>query len=89
VPGAGEALPELDPDEVSEAGSVDGDAEQEEPEEHGELVRVAQPSQVRRQLGRPREELVARREAFLDALRLVAGGPEQPRQLDRRPEILR
>ena len=83
-PGSREALPQLRADELVEARARDGNAEHEESEKHGQLVRVAEPSQVRRQLGRAGEELVARREPLLDAVRLVAGVPQQPGELDRR-----
>ena len=74
-PGSREARPQLRADEIVESRARDGDAEQEEPQQHGQLVRIAEPPQVRRQLGRAREELVARREPLLDALRLVPGVP--------------
>ena len=74
-PGSREARLQLRADEIVESRACHGDAEQEEPQQHGQLVRIAQPPQVRRQLGRAREELVARREPLLDALRLVAGVP--------------
>ena len=48
-------------DELVEPLARDGHAEQEEPDEHGELVGVAEPSQVRGQLRRPGEEVVAGR----------------------------
>ena len=67
----------------------DGNAEQEEPQQHGQLVRVAEPPQVRRQLGRTREELVARREPLLDPGGLVARDAQQPRELDRGLRALR
>ena len=67
----------------------DGNAEQEESEKHGQLVRVAEPSQVRRQLRRAREELVAGRKPLLDPVRLVARIPKQPDELDRRLRALR
>ena len=69
-------------DELVETLARDGNAEQEEPDEQRQLVRVAEPSQVRGQLRRPREELVAGREPLLDLRRFVARGAEQPRELD-------
>jgi hypothetical protein len=67
--------------ELVDALACDGNAEQEEPEKHGELVDVAESSQVGRQLGRPREELVAGREPLLDSVRLVAREPKEPSEL--------
>ena len=83
-PGTLEALPQLVADVLLDAPTGDGDAEQEEAEQHGELVRVAETSQVGRKLGRPGQELVARCEPLLDSQRLVARLPQQPRQLDGR-----
>ena len=87
-PGSGEARLQLRAPTSSSTRARDGNAEQEEPEQHGELVRVAEPPQVRRQLGRAREELVAGREPLLDPVRLVAGDPQQPGELDRRSRAL-
>jgi hypothetical protein len=42
--------PQLGPDELVEACACDGHPEEEEPEQYGQLVGVAEPSQVRRQL---------------------------------------
>ena len=50
-PGSREARQQLRAHELVEARACDGNAEQEESEQHGQLVRVAEPSQVRRQLG--------------------------------------
>jgi hypothetical protein len=58
--------------ELIDARTRDRNAKQEESEKHGQLVRVAEPSQVGRQLGRTREELVAGSEPLLDSVRLVA-----------------
>ena len=87
-PGACETRSKLRADELVDACPRDGNAEQKEPEQHGELVAVAQPPQVRGQLGRPREQLVARCEPLLDARRLVARGAQQPGELDRRIRVL-
>jgi hypothetical protein len=80
--GSHESGAQLVGDELLDALACDGNAEQEEPEKHGQLVGIAEPSQVGRQLGRPREELVARREPLLDSARLVAREPQQPSELD-------
>ena len=88
-PSSREARPQLRADELVEARARDGNAEHEQSEEHGQLVRVAEPPQVRRELGRASEELVARREPLLDAVRLVAGVPQQPGELDRCSRALR
>ena len=86
--GGREMLPQLAADVRLDLRTGDGDPEQEEPKQHGELVRVAEPSQVRRQLGRARQELVAGREPLLDPRRLVPRLPQQPRQLDGRSRAL-
>ena len=65
-PGPREPRAQLRPDERLDPRPLDRHAEEEQPQQHGELVRVAEPPQVRRQLGRPREQLVGRREPFLD-----------------------
>jgi hypothetical protein len=88
-PGAREACPQLCAHELVEARAWDGDAEEKEPEKHGQLVRVAEPSQVGRQLGRAGEELVAGREPVLDWVRLVARDPQQAGKLDGRLRALR
>ena len=75
-PGSREPSAKLRARELVETVARDGNAEQEEPDEQCRLVRVADSSQVRGQLGRPREELVARREPPLDSLGLVPGGVE-------------
>ncbi len=87
-PGARETRSKLRTDQLVDACPRHGNAEQKEPEQHGQLVAVAEPPQVRGQLGRPREQLVARCEPLLDARRLVAGGAQQPRELDRRLRAL-
>jgi hypothetical protein len=46
-----EALTKLAADVRLDARTVDGNTEQEESEQHGELVAVAEPPEVRRQLG--------------------------------------
>ena len=72
-----------------DARARNGNAEQKEAEQDGQLVPVAEPSQVGRKLGRAREQLVAGGEPLLDSVRLVAGGPQQPRELDGRLRALR
>jgi len=69
-------------DELVETLACDGNAEQEEPDEQRRLVRVAESPEVRGQLRRSREELVARREPPLDLRGFVARRAEQPRELD-------
>ena len=49
-----------------DARTIDRHAQQQQPEQHGELVRVAEPAQVRRQLRRTGKKLVAGTQAFLD-----------------------
>ena len=88
-PRSREARPQLRAHELVEAGARDGDTEQEEPEKHGQLVCVAEPSQIRRQLRRARQEVVAGREPLLDPLRLVARIPKEPREVHGRPRALR
>jgi len=80
--GSRESGAQLVGDELLDALARDGNAEQEEPEKHGQFVGVAEPSQVGRQLGRSRKELVAGREPLLDSVRLVAREPQQPSELD-------
>ena len=80
--GAGKAVAKLRVDELVEPLARDGHAEQEEPDEQRELVGVAEPSQVRGQLRRPGEEVVAGRKPLLDSLRVVSRVSEQPRELD-------
>jgi hypothetical protein len=57
-------------------------AEEEEPQEHRELVRVAEPAQVGRQLRRPRQQLLSGGQPFLDPLAVVAGGTQPAREVD-------
>ena len=78
-----EAPPEPAADEPVDARTVDRDAEQQQPQQHRELVRVAEPTQVGRQLAATGEELVARAEPFLDPRRGVSGLSQEPRQLER------
>jgi hypothetical protein len=73
--GSREARLQLRAHELIEACARDGNAKQEESEKHGQLVRVAESSQVGRQLGRAREELVAGCEPLLDSVWLVACDP--------------
>jgi hypothetical protein len=80
--GFGEPFAKLLFDELADALACDGNAEQEEADENRQLVGLAEPSQVRGQLGRSCEELVAGREALLDVLRVVARCAEPPCQLD-------
>jgi hypothetical protein len=80
--GSRESGAQLVGDELVDTLACDWNAEQEEAEKHGQLVGIAEPSQVGRQLGRPREELVAGREPLLDSVRLVARKPKQPSELD-------
>ena len=68
--------------ELVEALARDRNAEQEEPDEHGQLVRVADPMQVRRQLGRSEQKVIAGGEPLLDSSCLVAREAESPRNLD-------
>ena len=84
-----EALSQRAADVPLDARTIDRDAEQQQPEQHGELVRVAEPTQVRRQLGRPGEELVAGTEPFLDPRRGVSGLPQKPGQVERGAGALR
>jgi len=70
--GSRQARLQLRAHELIESCARDGNAKQEESEKHGQLVRVAEPSQVGRQLGRAREELVAGCQPLLDSVRLVA-----------------
>ena len=49
-----------------------GNAEQEEPDEHRQLVGLADAMQVGRQLGRPQQEVVAGREPLLDSFRFCS-----------------
>jgi hypothetical protein len=86
--GARETRSKLRTDEFVDACPRDGNSEQKEPEQHGQLVTLAEPPQVRGQLGRPREQLVARSEPLLDARRLVAGAAQQPSELDRGLRVL-
>jgi hypothetical protein len=88
-PSSREARSELRAHELIEAQVGDRNAEQKESEKHGQLVLVAEPSQVRRQLRRAREEVIAGREPLLDPVRLIARIPKQPDELDRRLRALR
>jgi hypothetical protein len=63
-------------EELVDALTRDGNAEQEEPDEHRQLIGVADPMHVRRQLTRSQEKVVARGEPLLDSLRLVARDAE-------------
>ena len=65
--------PAVRAEELVEACAFDGNTEQEQSEQHGQLIRVAEPSQVGRQLGRAGEQLVPGCEPLLDSVRLVAG----------------
>ena len=85
--GLREQCTKLFADELVDAIARDGNAEQEEPDEHGQLVRLAEPAQVGGQLGRPHEQLVPGREPPLDSLRVVTRCAEQPSQLDAVVEI--
>ena len=76
-----EVLLELPAHEFTEARPPYGDAEQEKPDKDGQLVGIAEPAEVRRQLGRAREKLVARRKPFLDSVGLVTGDLQQPSEL--------
>jgi hypothetical protein len=80
-PGSREPGPQLRADEVVEPSAQDGNGEQEEPQQYGQLVRVAEPAEVGRQLRRACEELVTGCEPFLDPRRRVAGDPQQPSEL--------
>ena len=83
-----EVRPQLIADELLEPGPRDGHSEEEEPEEDGELVRVAEPAEVGGQLGRAREEVVVGREPFLDSPGLVARRAELPGELGGRLRAL-
>ena len=74
-PGSREVRLQLRAHELVESRACDGNTEQEESEQHGQLIRFAEPSQIGRQLGRAGEELVPGREPLLDSVRLVARGP--------------
>ena len=74
-------------DELVDALARDGNAEQEEPDEQRQLVRLAEPAQVGGQLGRPHEQLVPGREPPLDSSPFIARDAEQPSQLDALVEI--
>ena len=76
-------------EELVEALARDRNAEQEEPDEHGQLVRVADPMQVRRQLGRSEQKVIAGGEPLLDSSCLVAREAESPRNLDGDGQIRR
>ena len=78
-----EALSQRAAEVPFDPSTVDRDAQQQQPEQHGELVRVAEPTQVGRQLGRPREELVAGTQAFLDPRRRISRLPQEPSQVER------
>jgi hypothetical protein len=76
------------PDELLEAGSRDGYAEEEEPEEDGQFVRVAEPAEVGGQLGRAREQVILGPEPALDSLGLVARGAQPASELGGRLQAL-
>ena len=61
--GTVEVRPQPAPDELLDAGPRDGHAEEEEPEEDGQLVRVAESAEVGGQLGRAREQVILGRRA--------------------------
>jgi hypothetical protein len=63
-------------EKLVDALARDGNAEQEEPDEHRQLVGLADPMQVGRQLGRPQQEVVAGREQLLDSFRFIARDAE-------------
>jgi hypothetical protein len=73
--GSHEVHLQLPAHELLEPRAGDGNTEQEESEQHGQLIRVAEPSEVGRQLGRAGEELVPGCEPLLDSVRFVAGDP--------------
>ena len=79
-----EALLQLRAHQPIDTLARDGNAEQEEAKQHGELVRVAEAAEVRRQLGRACQELVLGRQALLDPARRVARASKQARELCRR-----
>jgi hypothetical protein len=72
-PGSREVRLQLRAHALVEPSACDGNTEQEESEQDGQLIRVAEPSQVGRQLGRAGEELIPGCEPLLDSVRLVAG----------------
>ena len=82
--GSLEAVAQLHAQQPLDALTDDGDAEEEEAEQHGQPIGVAEPPQVGRQLGRACEQVVAGREALLDPVRLVARVQQKARELDRR-----
>ncbi len=83
-----EVRPQPASDELLEAGPRDGDAEEEEPDEDGQLVRVAESAEVGGQLGRAREQVILGPEPFLDSRGLVARRAELPGELGRRLRAL-
>ena len=86
-PGLRDQCSKLLVDELVDAIARDGYAEQEEPDEQRQLVRLAEAAQVGGQLGRPHEKLVPGREPPLDSFRVIARSSEQPSQLDAMVEI--
>jgi hypothetical protein len=86
--GTMEVRPQFVADELVEPGRRDGHSEEEESEEDGQLVRVAEPSQVGRELGGARKEVVVGREPFLDSPGLVARRAELPGELGGRLRAL-
>jgi len=85
----GQKIPKLRADEGIEPLARDGHPEQEQAKQHRQLVRVAEPPEVSRQLGRSREQLVTCRQALLDSLRLIPCAPQQSGKPDRRIGVLR
>jgi hypothetical protein len=77
-------LAQLRGDQLVHPSALDGDSQQEEPEQDGELVRLAQPPEIGGQLRRARQELVGGRQTLLDSRRLVPGDPEQTGELQGR-----
>ena len=78
-----EALSQRAADVPLDARTIDWHAQQQQPEQHGELVRVAEPTQIRRQLGGSGKKLIAGTQAFLDPRRGVSGLPQEPGQVER------
>jgi hypothetical protein len=68
--------------ELVHARPCDRHAEEEEPQEHRELVRLAEAAQVGRQLRRPCQQLLAGRQPLLDPVAVVAGATQPPREVD-------
>ena len=84
-----EEPPQLVADELVDARTRHRNAEQEEPQQHGQLIRVAEPPHVGGELGRAREELVAGSHSLLDPARLVACVPQPAGDLGRSSGALR